>query len=139
MAERADLQHLLGEAIRRLPAHYREVVALRYAGDLPFAEVAETLGIPENTAASASTGPRRCCWRRLEESAVTPRRTRRSPGGPRAAPWAAPGGPGAAPGRPETAPGGRTCTFVSACWGAERREAEERCRTAAPPESGASG
>ena len=26
------------------------MVALRYAGDLPFAEVAETLGIPENTA-----------------------------------------------------------------------------------------
>jgi RNA polymerase sigma factor (sigma-70 family) len=50
LAERADLQHLLGEAIHRLPPRYREVVALRYAGDLSFAEVAEALGIPENTA-----------------------------------------------------------------------------------------
>lgn len=50
LAERADLQQLLSAAIHRLPAHYRDVVALRYTSDLSFAEVAEALGIPENTA-----------------------------------------------------------------------------------------
>ena len=50
LAERADLQQLLSAAIARLPARYREVVALRYTTDLTFGEVAETLGIPENTA-----------------------------------------------------------------------------------------
>ena len=50
LAERADLQQLLSAAIARLPARYREVVALRYATDLTFGEIAEALGIPENTA-----------------------------------------------------------------------------------------
>lgn len=50
LAERSDLQRLLTEAIADLPPKYREVVALRYEGDLTFAEIAETLGIPENSA-----------------------------------------------------------------------------------------
>lgn len=50
LAERSDLQHLLNEAIATLPPKYREVVVLRYAGDLTFAEIAEALGIPENSA-----------------------------------------------------------------------------------------
>ncbi len=50
LAERADLQRLLGAAIARLPPRYREVVALRYTTDLTFGQIAETLGIPENTA-----------------------------------------------------------------------------------------
>jgi RNA polymerase sigma-70 factor (ECF subfamily) len=50
LVERADLQQLLAAAIARLPARYREVVALRYTTDLTFGEVAEALGIPENTA-----------------------------------------------------------------------------------------
>jgi RNA polymerase sigma-70 factor (ECF subfamily) len=48
--ERADLQNLLVAAIRRLPAHFREVVALRYTTDLTFAEIGAVLGVPENTA-----------------------------------------------------------------------------------------
>ena len=48
--ERADLQQLLSAAIRRLPERYREVVALRYTSDMTFGELAEALGIPENTA-----------------------------------------------------------------------------------------
>lgn len=50
LAERRDLQRLLAEAIADLPAKYREVVVLRYEGDLTFGEIAETLGIPENSA-----------------------------------------------------------------------------------------
>ncbi len=50
VAERADLQQLLSAAISRLPPRYREVVALRYTSDLTFAEIAEVLGVPENTA-----------------------------------------------------------------------------------------
>jgi RNA polymerase sigma-70 factor (ECF subfamily) len=50
VAERGDLQQLLSSAIRRLPDRYREVVALRYTSDMTFAEIAETLGVPENTA-----------------------------------------------------------------------------------------
>jgi RNA polymerase sigma-70 factor (ECF subfamily) len=50
LAERRDLQRLLAEAIAELPPKYREVVVLRYEGDLTFGEIAETLGIPENSA-----------------------------------------------------------------------------------------
>lgn len=41
--ERAELR----EAIARLPKRQREVLLLRIDGDLPFAEVAQTLGITE--------------------------------------------------------------------------------------------
>jgi RNA polymerase sigma-70 factor (ECF subfamily) len=50
LLERADLQNLLVAAISRLPPRYREVVALRYTTELTFAEIADALGIPENTA-----------------------------------------------------------------------------------------
>lgn len=50
LAERHDLQRLLAEAIAGLPSKYREVVVLRYEGDLTFGEIAEALGIPENSA-----------------------------------------------------------------------------------------
>ena len=50
VVERADLQQLLSAAIRRLPDRYRDVVALRYTTDMTFGEMAESLGIPENTA-----------------------------------------------------------------------------------------
>jgi len=50
LAERRDLQRLLADAIAALPPKYREVVVLRYVGDLTFGEIAEALGIPENSA-----------------------------------------------------------------------------------------
>ena len=50
LAERADLQRLLTAAIAELPLLYREVVALRYTGDLSLGEIATILNIPENTA-----------------------------------------------------------------------------------------
>ena len=49
LAERADLQRLLGAAIDALAPAYREVVALRYAADLAFGEIAVVLGMPENS------------------------------------------------------------------------------------------
>ncbi|MBV9579115.1 MAG: sigma-70 family RNA polymerase sigma factor [Chloroflexi bacterium] len=50
LAERADLQRLLTSAIAALPPTYSEVVALRYAGDRSFAEIAEILGCDEGAA-----------------------------------------------------------------------------------------
>jgi RNA polymerase sigma-70 factor (ECF subfamily) len=49
VAERHDLQRLLGEAIASLPERYRAVVAMRYVTDLTFAEIGQALGLPENT------------------------------------------------------------------------------------------
>lgn len=49
LAERADLQRLLSAAIDALAPAYREVVALRYAGDLAFGEIAVVLDMPENS------------------------------------------------------------------------------------------
>jgi RNA polymerase sigma-70 factor, ECF subfamily len=49
LAERADLQRVLHEAIEALPPKYRQVVAMRYASELSFEEIAAALGLPENT------------------------------------------------------------------------------------------
>jgi len=45
--EAAQQQKALREAVARLPKRQREVLLLRIDGDLPFAEIAETLGITE--------------------------------------------------------------------------------------------
>src|ERR1700674_777034 len=50
MAERADLQDVLASAIAELSPAYAEVVALRYAGDRSFAEIAVILDCDEGTA-----------------------------------------------------------------------------------------
>jgi RNA polymerase sigma factor (sigma-70 family) len=50
MAERADLQVLLSNAIAELPPAYAEVVALRYASDRSFAEIGVILDCDEGTA-----------------------------------------------------------------------------------------
>jgi len=50
LAERADLQRLLTWAIAELPPAYAEVVALRYAGDRSFAEIATILECDEGAA-----------------------------------------------------------------------------------------
>lgn len=50
LVERADLQRLLSRAIADLPPAYAEVVALRYAGDRSFAEIAAILGCDEGAA-----------------------------------------------------------------------------------------
>jgi len=48
--EHAELQRILQDAIADLPLRTREVVVMRYVGELTFAEIGDALGIPENTA-----------------------------------------------------------------------------------------
>ncbi|MCA1648360.1 MAG: sigma-70 family RNA polymerase sigma factor [Chloroflexi bacterium] len=50
LVERADLQRVLSNAIAHLPPAYAEVVALRYAGDRSFAEIAIILDCEEGAA-----------------------------------------------------------------------------------------
>ena len=50
LVERTDLQQILSRAIGQLPPAYAEVVALRYAGDRSFAEIAEILDCDEGAA-----------------------------------------------------------------------------------------
>jgi RNA polymerase sigma-70 factor, ECF subfamily len=50
--EDAETRALLEQAVRSLPEHLRDVVALRIWGGLTFAEVAAATGCPLNTAAS---------------------------------------------------------------------------------------
>jgi RNA polymerase sigma-70 factor (ECF subfamily) len=50
LVERADLQRVLSNAIALLPPAYAEVVALRYAGDRSFAEIAIILDCDEGAA-----------------------------------------------------------------------------------------
>jgi RNA polymerase sigma-70 factor (ECF subfamily) len=48
--EQRDLQYLLQKAIIALPPRFRAVVALRYLGQLKFAEIGRILHMPEPTA-----------------------------------------------------------------------------------------
>ena len=50
--EDRELSQLIQGAMSRLPDIYREVITLKVWGRLTFAEIADTLGIPANTAAS---------------------------------------------------------------------------------------
>lgn len=50
LAERNDLQRQLQAAINALPPKFRMVVTLRYAGQLSFSEIGQTLNMPEATA-----------------------------------------------------------------------------------------
>ncbi len=51
-AEARERTRLIEQAMRALPEIYREVVTLKIWGGLTFAEIAEALQIPANTAAS---------------------------------------------------------------------------------------
>lgn len=50
--EQRELEQLIEGAMKQIPEIYREVVTLKIWGELTFAEIGETLGIPQNTAAS---------------------------------------------------------------------------------------
>jgi RNA polymerase sigma factor (sigma-70 family) len=50
LAERRDLQQSLQKAIQSLPPKFRAVVVLRYAAQLSFSEIGQTLEMPEATA-----------------------------------------------------------------------------------------
>ena len=47
-----EQNRLLESALRQLPAEQREVLTLKVWGELTFAEIADALSIPQNTAAS---------------------------------------------------------------------------------------
>jgi len=51
-AEQRERAQLIQDAMQQLPPLYREVITLKIWGELSFAEIAQTLGIPANTAAS---------------------------------------------------------------------------------------
>lgn len=51
-AHAGETPRLLEDAVKNLPAIYAEVVMLKIWGELSFREIAEALGIPQNTAAS---------------------------------------------------------------------------------------
>ena len=50
LAEQSDLQEHLHTAIQTLPIKFRSVVLLRYASQLSFSEIGQTLNMPEATA-----------------------------------------------------------------------------------------
>jgi RNA polymerase sigma-70 factor (ECF subfamily) len=50
--EDRELRQLIEIAMSQLPEMYREAITLKVWGGLTFAEIADTLGIPANTAAS---------------------------------------------------------------------------------------
>ncbi len=50
IAEQHEMQSVVQHAISSLPAKFRAIVLLRYAGQRSFAEIAQVLGIPEQTA-----------------------------------------------------------------------------------------
>src|SRR5262245_26487297 len=50
--EERERANLIQEAMMKLPQIYREVLTLKVWGDLTFAQIAESLAIPANTAAS---------------------------------------------------------------------------------------
>jgi RNA polymerase sigma factor (sigma-70 family) len=50
LAERHDLQQVIGQAIQSLPPKFRAVVLLRYTSQLSFSEIGRTLNMPEATA-----------------------------------------------------------------------------------------
>ena len=47
-----EREQLIQDAMSRLPDIYREVITLKIWGELTFAEIAEAMGVPANTAAS---------------------------------------------------------------------------------------
>ena len=50
--EDREMRQIVESALKQLPELHREVVVLKFWGNLTFAEVADVLGIPPNTAAS---------------------------------------------------------------------------------------
>lgn len=50
IVEQQEMQSIVQQAVNSLPAKFRTIVQLRYAGQLSFAEIAQVLGIPEPTA-----------------------------------------------------------------------------------------
>jgi RNA polymerase sigma-70 factor (ECF subfamily) len=71
-AESALLRPRLEAALRALPDEQREVFVLREYAGLPFAEIAEVTGTPENTVKSRMRYALEALRRKLEELGVEP-------------------------------------------------------------------
>ena len=65
LVERKDLQEILRAAINALPVKYRTAVTLRYVNELSFAEIARSMGVPENTAKTYFQRAKKLLRRRL--------------------------------------------------------------------------
>ena len=57
-AERAENRRRIREALMALPPEQREVIVLRHFGGMTYAQVAQTLGVPEKTVKSRLFGAR---------------------------------------------------------------------------------
>ena len=69
---RAEARALLWEALGRIPQDHREVLVLKELDGLPYAEIAESLGVPEGTVASRLYHARRALRGALEDLGASP-------------------------------------------------------------------
>ena len=70
--ERAELRKMMAEAIDQLPDEARETLILREVEGMPYAEIAEKLGIPKGTVMSRLHYARKRLQQQLLEAGVTP-------------------------------------------------------------------
>ena len=70
LRHRAEARELLWEALGRISVDHREVIVLKEIQGLDYAEIAETVGIPEGTVASRLYHARRALREALDEMGV---------------------------------------------------------------------
>ena len=70
--ERAELRKMMAEAIDQLPDEARETLILREVEGMPYAEIAEKLGIPKGTVMSRLHYARKRLQQQLLEAGVAP-------------------------------------------------------------------
>ncbi len=70
VVEHQDLQNAIQNAIESLPARFRAIVAMRYASQLPFSEIAQVLGIPEGTAKTYFQRSKNLLRKALEKESI---------------------------------------------------------------------
>ena len=69
LVERGERAGELATALEGLSEEHRRVLALRYTLDLPYAEMAEALGVPESTVTMRLYHAKKALRRRLGEAA----------------------------------------------------------------------
>ncbi|HBL75670.1 MAG: hypothetical protein A2W90_17250 [Bacteroidetes bacterium GWF2_42_66] len=66
--EQENRDHLLNGSINELGEHYKSVVLLKYYADLSYADIADTLGIPEKTVKSRLFDARKILKEKLSKT-----------------------------------------------------------------------